>query len=254
MSKRLCSFVGLSIIVLFGDPGYAADVPGSKNTNASLPITATFKEGLFDFPGDSDWYKIQLKKDQDYAVSGTEFNQPGIINLRNSKGKILKSTKDQYHEPGDIVGFEYRAGATGTYYVEYKSTAFDDFTNDYIVRLTTDCRASRETRCSLGVGKSQAGLTAFLTDVDWIKISLSGGKSYSAELTVSNEAIENFDLDLMSSSGALIKRASGLDPVINDTLRIDYTPSSTGTFFLRIIYYDYSSASYRVSLRLNGSS
>ena len=89
-----------------------------------------------------------------------------------------------------------------------------------------------------------------MTDVDWFKITLTKGTSYTAELNIIDEDISDYDLDLLAANGSLIKRASGID-LINGPLPLTYTASTNGTYFLRIIYYDYTSANYQVSLRAN---
>src|SRR5689334_18846370 len=83
---RHCSALLLGIAILgVSGAALAADVRGSSRTTA---IMGDYLKGAIEIPNDSDWYRLTLKANQDYAFRA---NGDGwmTIRLRDAYGKAI---------------------------------------------------------------------------------------------------------------------------------------------------------------------
>jgi hypothetical protein len=210
---------------------FAADIPGNAKTKATLPVSGTYTQGVFDFPRDSDWYKVTLEKGRDYAVS--TYADCGVtFGIRNSAGKLLAGAKSD-----DLVetGFEFRPSYSGTYFVEYRQVP-DPYCGgipSYPARIAPDCRADRTTTCKLKVGVTQQRVTAWAYDEDWFKVDLVRGRTYAVEVDDPGD-VSTYIVD---ARGFVL--ATGSQP---------FKPSSGGTYYVRLYSGNDDGQAYRVTL------
>lgn len=164
-------------------PALAADVPGDRGTTAVLPLGRDAGVRFtFERPGDSDWYRVDLGKGENYAVVVSSTPGDGFstrVTLRDRAGRVIKSIDAE----ADISeGLEYAPPVSGTYFVEARNTgAQAGVAPPYAgqVTLTTDCLASRATACSIAVGQTRRRLFSWENDYDWYKAVLRGGRRYT---------------------------------------------------------------------------
>jgi hypothetical protein len=236
MSKRAAAAL-LAVAALAALPAaaFAGDIRGDARTKATLPVSAEPTSGLFEFRLDSDWYKVPLEAGKDYAVSsdgsyGLDFN------IRDATGKVLAAGRD-----GDYTdaGFEFRAPASGVFFVEYKelpNPASGD-TGRYLARVMSDCRADRATTCTLRVGRMQRRATAWYTDVDWYRAELKGGRRYTVQVDHDNPCIR-----IANAQGRVVAGGTLCGAMLT------FTPRTTGTYFVVVETLNDGGSAYGLTL------
>ena len=230
-------------------PTQAADVPGNSSTKATIPVSPSFAEGIVDFAGDSDWYKINLTRGKDYALQayGT-YNV--TVNLRDKNGMVLKSKNSG---SGEILGLEFRANYTGNYFVEYKDRLTGEKSYPFRYRriVTYDCKAGSSTGCTLAQGDNRKWLFTFAQDVDWMAVSLVKGRRYQIDLG----AIGFFGVGLriVNASGATLKvwDRSYEDDEGSHYVISNFVPTTTGKYFVVTQGGEQNDFEYRVLLTTN---
>jgi hypothetical protein len=156
----------------------AADIPGSAATKATLPVSIERTQGRFEVKADRDWYKVSLRRGRNYAVSGIGCHKL-TIKLRNASGSLIRQVSDSGGFI-EIVGFEYRAKRTGTYFLEYKEALECETSSDhYFTGISGDCPGDKSTNCSATIPSVLRGSTAFDGEEDWFQVSLRGGQLYA---------------------------------------------------------------------------
>lgn len=220
----------VAAVALPGAAG-AADVRGDRSTRATLPVSSAYTPGTFEFRKDSDWYKVTLAAGTDYAVSSNG-SYGLVVRLRDAAGRVLTSVHD-----GDYTdaGFEFRAPKSGTYFVEYQETPNPDSGNTgrYVARVMPDCRGDRTTTCTLRPGKPQTRQTAWFEDVDWFKVALTKGRTY----TVTLDTADPSDVEIVRSDGTVLAGEG-----------TPFRPGATGAYFVRVRTGNDDGQEYRVGL------
>jgi len=208
-------------------PAWAGDIPGNASTKATLQVTNVETEGVFDTITDSDWYRVQLTKGQDYAVTSSN---PGyyvsLMSLRSATGKPLK-TSGVSGVSDD--GFEIRAPYTGTYFVEVKFWRVSDPLvrppQPYYVAVVRDCKDGLDTRCRLVPGKTYHVGAAWRGDVDLYAAALDASKWYTFTGTVPDGSACGLYLQLLDRTGRVIV------PFIAGEIK-NYKPPQSGKYYL----------------------
>jgi hypothetical protein len=222
----------LAATMLLTAPAFAADIPGSAATRVFLQVSPELTRGEWEHDGDSDWYKVNLRRGEDYAVTfdSSGFEAPATATLRSPKRKPLKSVS--YSSEFD-AGFEYRATQTNTYFLDATGKWDPDFHpagRSYLVRVTIDCRDAATTRCKLELGKKRNGLSAWIGDWDRYAINLLKTKRYTFTVDVPSIAT-GCSTQLLDSNGtklAEVRYSAGRPAVFED-----FKPEAAGKHFLR---------------------
>jgi hypothetical protein len=197
--------------------------------------------------GDSDWYKVQLTKGQDYAIAANELTLSFgelLFQLRSAGGAILVSRSDD-PEAGSS-GFEFRATKDGKHFLELKQIGPFDEPYGYATRISRDCRSTAATKCRLEVGEAEKGVLTWALDEDWLRVRLTVGNTYSIKV----------DQIQLPDSVALKLYDQDGDPVAKgqpsgETLRIaNFAPTETGRHFVSVagINDEIDASLYRVTL------
>lgn len=205
----------------------APDIPGGPNTRATLKITDTdyahARIGTFDGPGDSDWYRVKLLARHDYTLAAANLPQDGTATLaiRNAAGGVLTSTPTDFE---NVLGFEFRAPSTGTYFVEIRNTGPVGL---YALSLSHDCAGSVRTACLLRDGQTRRAAFAFDGDQDWYRAILTAGVPY----------VVTFVPDGLQGYQCIQVRDQAGEPVSGGyqcgaPAVIDFTPTASGAYFV----------------------
>jgi hypothetical protein len=168
---------GCCLALLLQQPvAFAADIPGNKNTPAILKLDGQPYRSELEFPGDSDWWKINIVKGKHYDFTVT--CQPGLghreLLLLDDNGTIrtrssLCEGNMGYRQPG----FDFTAGITGVRYIGVKllppskldpQTSFPYY---YDLRGGQDCEGAVTTTCAIPLGQPRAGTISRYEDQDW---------------------------------------------------------------------------------------
>jgi hypothetical protein len=157
-----------------------ADAPGNASTRDTQAITQEWTNRTFDFPGDNDWFRVQLSQGSDYYVSVQCVSCR--FDVRNYSGKILargSTTDDSGPE-----GFQFRPSYKGLFFLEVVDNGTDrSYPDDYLTIVSGDCPAGWLSHCFLSPGDTKTGTLTDGHDADAFLSDLRAGQSYTLTLT-----------------------------------------------------------------------
>jgi hypothetical protein len=242
MLRKIALCLAGSAALLTSGLAYAADIPGNRTTKAVLKLGLNGVKGTFEKHGDSDWYRVTLKKAQNYAFQAG-LAEVGCVrlNLRNAKGKVLETARSD--EAVDD-GFEYRPNATKTFFVEFLAETCNGahpFPREYHGHVAADARGDKTTGATIKVGQTIRGVLNWGHDPDYFRTKLDAGKTY----TVSIESLE-IQLSVLDSQGKVILSKFGSGHTKAEV------KVPTGTYYIGITGDDDTGGS-RYTLSLTGS-
>lgn len=232
MPTRLAHLVAPATLLLSCAEA-AADLAGTAATRATLQPAAAPSTALFEFPTDSDWYKIKLKAGRDYAVSVRSQNPDAgaKVLIRDPKGIVLAGVDES---PYTTAGLEFRAAKTATYYLEYRAPGgATPVPLTYHPHIVDDCRGDPvTTSCTLEQGTPQQRQLAFAADVDAYRFVAEAGRAYSVRLTTP-EAPWGANLEIQDAAGTRVVSASGNVPMQDGTngLIVTFLAQATASYY-----------------------
>lgn len=142
---------------------------------------------------------VDLVQGRDYELRVAGDQGAGTVELVNPAGQVLFNL-DAAND--GAFGREFRAGYTATYRVRLTGDERND--SPIGASLLTDCRAGTGTRCSVAVGSApKAGRNTSNTDVDWYRVPLRKGRTYTFTLDGEGSYTE---MNLRDRSGAVLRR------------------------------------------------
>ena len=240
------------------DHGHTTSTTGTVAVNGSA-------RGRFDHRYDIDWFKVALQASKTYLiqVKGSATNHgtamdPMLDGLYDSSGNYRPGTAD------DSSGILRNARATfetsssgnsgpGNYFVAVKNDdsntsphgTYKVFVTDITNGHPDDFTADTSTTATVTVDGSAEGEIEYPNDVDWFKVTLTGGTKYRIEV-VSHEShgdggvhplgrhhLHNPDLrGIYTSSGNYINNTRDENSGFYLNARVDFTPSSTGVHYI----------------------
>ncbi len=209
----------------------AADIPGNNTTQATLGVSPSLTPGDFEKANDSDWYKVPLKKGQDYVVllNAHGVNAPANVTLRDPAGQAQGSIGYDYYA---TVGFEYRASKAGTFFVDAKGSVDPDepgTARHYSVGVSFDCRDAATTKCVLEIGKAKDGTSTWVGDWDRFAVTLDASRSYDFVTTGAN-GDDDCSEQLFDKGGKLLAE----DRLVQPAKLLAYKPKYSGKHYLRV--------------------
>jgi hypothetical protein len=158
----------------------------------AIPLTVTkpnepVPPRTFQQSDEVQWFKITLKKGQDYAFLGVylEDATSGVpsITVYSLSGKQLMTFQLTQDHTDIVAGGELRAPSTGTFYLKAVNGG-PDFPVTYFVDVERDCREGPTTKCGLAIGRKPEGFFNFTGDSDWRRIATKAGQRYTVAMTV----------------------------------------------------------------------
>jgi hypothetical protein len=205
-------------------------VPGPRAT-LTVQSSRTTTSGVFERAGDVDWYKVGLVRGRDYAVRFIAWAGPGLdssATVRDPRRRPVGATRGDGQAD---AGFEVRAGATGTHFVDIRDLrrpGSQPPSGTYGIAVMPDCRDAASTRCRLEIGRPYDGLCAWPGDRDRFAVALDGSRSY----TFAAATGEDFGifLQLLDRRGTVLRELfAGGEAVI-----AGFRPPASGTYYLRV--------------------
>ncbi|PSH58332.1 hypothetical protein FY050_23945 [Phyllobacterium endophyticum] len=238
----------------------AADAAANTATTYALAGGETLR-GTLGSNGDHDWVRIELVAGQTYSFSMTGTGAAAIydtyLRLRDSAGTQIAYDDDS--GAGNNSTLIFTATTSGTYYLD--AGAYNDaYAGQYDLTVsgqtgtvqppvapeppavaltparlveTADAAAAVTTSYTLAIGKTAQGQLSAAGDVDWFRINLIAGQTYTfAMVATGNVGVRVNDtyLSLRNSTGAEIIFDDDTGPGSNST--ITYTATSSGEFYL----------------------
>lgn len=247
LGAKLGVALGLAGLLAATSAVRAADIPGDKTTKATLPFGlgdfpgnpdgTGAKSGDFDTPTDSDWYRVRLARGTTYTTSIFEGGVVAChkVELRDRTGKLLKSSPagGEFLDPG----IEFKAPYEGLFFIAARACGFDDEPpdgNGYSVRITEDCAADKTTDCRLVPGKTLRRFLVFSADVDWVKVALKVGQSYTFQAEDVDSLLAGLEVDLVDAKGGVVRESDCPDGGCSLQTIARFVPESSGDYFIRV--------------------
>ena len=185
--------------------------------------------GVVEAIGDRDWFSVALNAGVTYRfnLNGNGLNDPTLA-LRDAAGVQLAFNDDA--NGGLNSQIDFTASANGMVYLDAGS--FDTGLGSYSLVATNitvdDYAANASTTGILSVGGTAAGVVGASGDSDWFRIALNAGGTYRFNLN--GVGLSDPTLYLRDANG--VQLAFNNDANASPNSQIDFTASSTGTYYL----------------------
>lgn len=234
--------------------GTLGDYAAGLSTTGVLPIGGS-QISAIDTSGDSDWFKVSLVAGTTYyfeglgsaTLSGTLADP--ILTLYGSTGSPLSTDDDT--GIGNNAMIEYKATTTGNYYLGISS--YGTGVGTYTVKATADdYSATTATSGTVLVGGDRSGIVYISGDVDWFKVNLVAGKTYSIDLHGSGSGggtlVDPLIKGIYNSSGTFISGTGNDDFGSGSDSHVSFLASTSGVYYIAAAGYGSGTGSYRVEL------
>ncbi|HWA01312.1 MAG TPA: PPC domain-containing protein [Caulobacterales bacterium] len=182
----------------------AGDIPGDATTDAALSADGDYREGRIGAPGDTDWYRVDMKAGQSVRIALDSATEGGVgdplLAIHGSDGAELASDDDGGE--GLNSWLEFTAPSAGAYYIEAKGFS-SDATGGYAINLTAGeipAQADGAEPLAAG-GDGRESIISPNDDADWFSIDLVEGRPYrffvngAAENGLADPVITLYDAD-----------------------------------------------------------
>ena len=229
------------------------DIPADATTDASLSASGDSRQGVLSPAGDKDWYGIDLTANQTVRIQLNNADQNGVgdplLVIHGPDGAEVARDDDS---GGNLNSYlEFTATAAGRYFVEARGFS-DDAQGDYVVQVTPgEIAAAADGSEPITVGASRTSQIGAADDSDWFSIDLTEGRPYRFFLDTADgdNGLSDPVLGLLDSEGHEIATDDDGGKGVNS--RIEFTPTTSGTYYLAAS--GYNGAMGRYTLRVADS-
>ena len=204
--------------------------------------------GVFELPGDNDWFRVTLQAGVTYFFEGHPggVNEPGYrygvnLGLRDAAG--WEVDRHGFRPVVDLSGnyrqMYFTPTETGTYYV-VAGTHPDSGIEAYTVAVSTpvdDYVANTQTKGNAPIGTQVTGRIERATDQDWFRVSLDAGTTYHFDLNAAEGAAAQdmfMSLYAVDASSGVTQLAGDPDPSNGGQPLVHFTPTISGTYYLGV--------------------
>ncbi|HEY0844550.1 MAG TPA: pre-peptidase C-terminal domain-containing protein [Noviherbaspirillum sp.] len=225
------SAVGSYIVTLREDAG---------QTTSSAWTTLTIGgsvNGMIDDGPDIDWYKIRLESNTSYVFkmlgvdSGAGTLDDPTLALQNSSGSSVTTNRVLSSIGMDAVMRYY--GTAGDYYINAQGGGSDYGT--FLLTAEAEAGPTNGTAHAVTLDNAITGAMDDTSDVDRYSITLNANTRYRISmlgLDSGNGTLADPYLVLRNSSGTSLRTAEGGFTAPNRDAMIDYTPTTTATYYI----------------------
>jgi hypothetical protein len=244
-----------------------ADIPGAKTTKQILQRDKA-KSSKVGFDGDEDWFKVQLKRNNEYSFQVKGAATGGGFTLGDAEVAIYDSSGNElaYDDDGGLnrnARLEFTPSQTGTFFVSARGHG--DSTGTYKVSYQLVDQAPRDvsgppddddgfdTEATIKLGQTRLGSIQPTSDDDWFKIKLQPGSYVVEARNVNTDGPFRAYPHILDSAGALID--GDREDVTDSDERgsdIDFEIASAGTYFIAVRdSLDLSTGNYSITVAPN---
>jgi hypothetical protein len=223
------TLLGAALLFAAAVPAHAG-ITGGPSTTATLPLSPHYARGTFAGMTDDQWYRVQVRRGEHYAVQGIPIPAGGFspgytrLSLYDGRGQLLERVPIAEGE-----GLEFTAAADGVMFVGLDNRP-RRWARGYKVRIDRDLPADATTSAALTLGLATRGDSFFSTDEDWYRVALSAGKSYNYTLSLvpgSYADLSEWRLSLVDAGGHVLAHSSAGSIA-------SFSPAATGTYYVSV--------------------
>ncbi len=224
------------------------------------------KEGDIESGNDKDWFRVALEAGINYAIEmrGAEtsdgtLDDPYIGGIYDSDGILIEGTSDDDGGIGLNAKFEGTAPKTGDYFINAGSF-WEDQTGTYTIevkRLASDDYTEIKPGTVL-IDNEITGVLESKNDKDWFKISLEAGSTYEIEMrgAETNEGTldDPYIHGLYDSAENLIEGTNDDDGGSGLNSLLKFSASETGLYYISAgSFWEDEIGSYTIAVNKTGS-
>ena len=218
--------ITLDPIAHVDDWGHTPSTAGTITLGGgALPSgTAT---GKWELAGDKDWFAVDLQANHTYAFSASGAaikGDAGTIVMVDAEGNIV--TVPGSLGAGSANSSSFTATESGTYYVQVQSSAGKGAYSVNVAEVNDDYTNSTVRPGTVTVNGTAAGRIEANNDVDWFKVNLTAGQSYSTSAMMKGKS----DYTAI----ALFLGPDGL-PTDTSAFAQTFTAQQTGTYYVQVL-------------------
>lgn len=243
------------------------DIAADLSTQATVSVGGVVN-GLIDTSGDRDWYAVTLEAGYQYTInlnpssnSNTPLYDPYLYGIYDVSGLLKTATADDDSGPGYGAQVSFAPTSTGIYYIS--AGGANNYTGSYQLTVSTaqevtstvssaDIPANSSTLATTVVGASSYSQIESAGDQDWFSVSLTAGHTYGIALAGAPSGqgtlTDPYLRGIYSATGNLISATSDDDSGYGNDALVNFTPSTTGTYYIAAGGYASSTGSYKLSV------
>ncbi|NGZ26949.1 MAG: hypothetical protein G8345_08675 [Magnetococcales bacterium] len=231
-----------------------SEIPASTDTTNALTINGEAAISTIGTSGDQDWWRVILSAGTSYAIqlNANASSLDTYLRLLDSSSSVLASDDDSGEGYNSLIN--YTPLYTGTYYVS--AQGYSSYTGSYSLQINDtsgnnnnndDLPANSSTSGRLTVNASPAnGSIELSSDQDWWQVVLNSGVAYSIQQDAASGSTLDTYLRLLDAGGTLLTYDDDSGDYLNSL--INFTPDTTGTYFVSAGGYSSSRGSYTLSI------
>ena len=230
------------------------DHPSDTSTLGSVAVGGSTR-GNIERGYDRDWFAVELVAGTTYRIdlSGQatgkgSLRDPYLRGIYDAEGKLVANTSDDDGGPAHDSRLEFTPDETGTYYISAGAYGITwPGTGTYtlsVVAATDDHPADATTLGTVAVGGSASGHVEKHGDVDWYAVTLEAGTTYRIDLegipTGGGTLRDPHLRGIYDADGNRVPGASDDDGGVELNSRMEFTPETSGTYYLAASGKEYS--------------
>ncbi|MCV2888457.1 pre-peptidase C-terminal domain-containing protein [Ruegeria aquimaris] len=237
------------------------DFSAGTDTTGSVSVGGS-RTGNIEAPSDQDWFRVSLVAGHTYQVdlegsptSGGTLSDPYFRGLYNSSGALVSGTTNDDGGTGLNSQITFTADSTGTFFLA--AGAYGSNTGTYKISLADlgaadDFAGDTSTTGSAPVGGAVTGNIESAGDQDWFRVNLTEGNTYQIDLEGSATTSETLRDPLLAGvfdgAGNLISGTRNDDGGTGLNSLVEFTPTTTGSFFIGASAYGSNTGTYKLSV------
>ncbi|WP_299413585.1 DUF4214 domain-containing protein [uncultured Sulfitobacter sp.] len=192
------------------------------------PVAIT---SVVDYSGDSDWFKTTLETGYSYVAtvtgdgSGNTLDDPRVTWRTENGAQISTGT-------GSVSLASVTPSENGTFFVEAEGQ-FSSDVGGYELEVLREISNGFDTVAFLTPGQTLSSTLEYRSDIDLIRTTMTGGETYVISLKGSETSnpISRSYIEVFNSNGVQV---SNLPNSFTGDLSTEFTPDTTGTYFLHV--------------------
>lgn len=234
------------------------DFPWNPSTTGRVAVNGTPTSGNIQFAGDQDLFAIELMAGVSYDITLNRDSKSGVdpmLSVHGRSGKMV--AHDTGGKSNDSAHLYFTPTTSGTYYLGAQDQAGTG-TGSYALqaRAMDDVPSNIIQSVALGTAPT-SGRIEVAGDLDRFAVELQAGSTYVFTLE-SDKTAAGLDPRLQLSSKSGGKNGTGSKIASDDdsgnpgtgAARIEFTPSSSGTYYLDALGETGTSGGYLLGAKL----